>query len=82
MLSVLMKASKTSNTGAWDFPGGEDEKEEGLEETRSRDKCCFVQKSVYWFRPRTHGVFSQQVVFSVGLAAVDGPQSAEQRPPS
>lgn len=30
----------------------------------------------------THGVFSQQVVFGVGLAAVDGPQSAEQRPPS
>lgn len=30
----------------------------------------------------THGVFSQQVVFSVALAAVDGPQSAEQRPPA
>lgn len=30
---------------------------------------------------RTHGVFSQQVVFGVALAAVDGPQSAEQRPP-
>lgn len=29
----------------------------------------------------THGVFSQQVVFGLRLAAVDGPQSAEQRPP-
>lgn len=30
----------------------------------------------------THGVFSQQVVLGVSLAAVDGPQSAEKRPPS
>lgn len=29
----------------------------------------------------THGVFPQQVVFGVTLAAVDRPQSAEQRPP-
>lgn len=29
----------------------------------------------------THGVFSQQVVFGVSLAAVNSPQSAEQRPP-
>lgn len=30
---MLMKASKTSNTGAWDFPGGENV-EEGSEERR------------------------------------------------
>lgn len=30
---MLMKASNTSNTGAWDFPGGENVKE-GSEERR------------------------------------------------
>lgn len=30
---------------------------------------------------RTHRVLSQQVVFGVRLAAVDGPQGAEERPP-
>lgn len=84
-----MKASKTSNTGAWDFPGGENVKEgseerriEAQRKKRVETNVGFFQKSVYWFGPRTHGVFSQQVVFSVGLAAVDGPQSAKQRPPS
>lgn len=28
MLSVLMKASNTSKTGAWDLPGGEEGREE------------------------------------------------------
>lgn len=35
-----------------------------------------------WRSCHTHGVLSQQVLFGVGFAAVDGPQSAEQRSPA
>lgn len=79
-----MNASKTSNTGAWDFPAGrqwdERRKLSGFD-FRSAGKIFLLINFGKKLVRRAHGVFSQQVVFGVSLATVHRPQGAEQRPP-
>lgn len=53
---MLMKASNTSNTGAWDFPGGENVKEGSEERRIEAQRKKRVETNVVLFRKACTGL--------------------------